>query len=76
MDLLKILREVFVVLKGNGLKLKQEKCPYSQNNICYLSYKISKYGLNPIPAKLDTILNARTSINVSKLKGLLGKLKK
>ena len=65
---------VFVALKGNGLKLKKEKYLFLQDEICYVGYKINKSGLNPIPEKLDVILNAPTPTNVSELKAYLGML--
>ena len=53
---------------GNGLRLNNEKCLFLQDEICYLGYKISKFGLSPIPEKLNAILNTPTPTNVSKLK--------
>ena len=66
--------EVFVALKENGLKLNQEKCLFLRDEICYLSYKINKCDLNPIPEELDAILIAPTPKNVTKLKAFLGML--
>ena len=71
-NLMKILCEVFVVFKGNGLKLKKEKCLYLKDGIYYLGHKINKCGLSPIPEKLDVILNTPTLTNVSELKTFLG----
>ena len=69
-----MLCEVCVVLKGNVLKQKKKKCLFLQDEICYLGYKIDKCGFNLIPEKLDAILNAPTSTNVSELKSFLGML--
>lgn len=73
-DLLKRLHKIFVVLKGNTLKLKKEKVCILKDEICYLGYRINKCGLNPIPEILDAILNTPTPTNVSELKAFLGML--
>ena len=61
-------------MKENGLKLNQEKCLFLRDEIWYLSYKINKCDLNPIPEELDAILIAPTPKNVTKLKAFLGML--
>ena len=35
-ELLSNLKSVFVVLKGNGLRLKREKCVFLKDGVCYL----------------------------------------
>ena len=67
-DLLKILCEIFVILKGNGLKLKKKKYLFLQEESCYLGYKKNKCKF------LDAILNAHIPTNASKLKTFLGVL--
>ena len=64
-------KSVFVVLKGNWLKLKREKCVLLKDKVCYLGYKINKEGLNPIPEKIDAVLNAPTPQNITELKTFL-----
>ena len=68
------LKSVFIVLKGNGLRLKREKCVFLKDEVCYLGYKINKDGLTPIPEKIDAVLNAPTPKNVTELKAFLGML--
>ena len=62
------------MLKGNGLRLKREKCVFLKDEFCYLGYKINKDGLTPIPEKIDAVLNAPTPKNVTVLKAFLGML--
>ena len=64
-------KSVFIVLKGNWLKLKREKCVLLKDKVCYLGYKINKEGLNPIPEKIDAVLNAPTPQNITELKTFL-----
>ena len=73
-ELLNNLKSVFVVLKGNGLRLKREKGVFLKDKVCYLGYKINKDGLTPIPEKIDAVLNAPTPKNVTELKAFLGML--
>ena len=65
---------IFIVLKGNGLRLKREKCVFLKDNVCYLGYKTNKDSLTPIPEKIDAVLNAPTPKNVTELKAFLGML--
>ena len=65
---------IFIVLKGNGLGLKREKCVFLKDDICYLGYKTNKDSLTPIPEKIDAVLNAPTPKNVTQLKAFLGML--
>ena len=69
-----IKKSVFIVLKGNGLRLKREKCVLLKDEVCYLGYKINKDGLTPISEKIHAVLNAPTPKNVTKLKAFLGML--
>ena len=50
-ELLNNLKSVFVVLKGNSLRLKRGKGVFLKDKVCYLGYKINKDGLIPIPEK-------------------------
>ena len=65
---------IFIVLKGNGLRLKREKCVFLKDNVCYLGYKTNKDSLTPIPEKIDAVLNAPTPKNFTELKAFLGML--
>ena len=73
-ELLNNLKSVFIVLKGNGLRLKREKCVFLKDEVCYLGYKINKDGLSHITEKVDAVLNAPTPKNVTELKAFLGML--
>ena len=73
-ELLNNLKSVFIVLKGNGLRLKREKYVFLKDEVCYSGYKINKDGLSPIPGKIDAVLNAPTPKNVTGLKAFLGML--
>ena len=73
-ELLNNLKSIFIALKGNGLRLKREKCVFLKDEVCYLGCKINKDNLNPIPEKTDAILNAPTQKNVTELKAFLGML--
>ena len=73
-ELLNNLKSVFIVLKGNGLRLKREKCVFLKGKVCYLGYEINKEGLSPIPKKIDAVLNAPIPKNVTELKAFLSML--
>ena len=73
-ELLNNSKSIFIVLKGNGLRLKGEKCVFLKDEVCYSGCKINKDNLNPIPQKIDAILNAPTPKNVTEVKAFLGML--
>ena len=71
-ELLNNLKGAFIVLKGNGLRLKWEKYVFKKRGLLFRIQ--NKDGLSPIPEKLDAVLNAPLPKNVTELKAFLAML--
>ena len=69
-----ILEEVFSRLDKHGFRLKLEKCEFLLSRIEYLGHIISKEGIQPVPSKVEAIVNAPTPVNVQQLRSFLGLL--
>ena len=65
------LRQVFKILKENGLKLKEEKCVFMKDSVVYLGMLIDRNGITQVKDKISAISNAPTPTNVSELKSFL-----
>ena len=66
------LEEIFIRLKGAGLKLKLEKCCFFKKHIQYLGHLISADGIQPIPEKIESIAKMPTPKNPKEVKQFLG----
>ena len=53
------LKRVLKVISDNGLRLKLNKCVFMEPEVIYLGFRINKYGVSPVPEKLDGIKNAK-----------------
>ena len=71
-ELLNNLKGAFIVLKGNGLRLKWEKYVFKKRGLLFRIQ--NKDGLSPIPEKIDAVLNAPLPKNVTELKAFLAML--
>ena len=67
-----ILEEVFNRLKKHGFRLKLEKCKFLQARIEYLGHIISNDGIQPVPSKIEAIVNAPVLKNIQQLHVFLG----
>lgn len=66
------LRAVLARLQRAGLRVKFEKCEFFKKEVCYLGYRIDKYGLHTDKSKVEAIANAPKPQNVSQLRAALG----
>ena len=66
------LEEIFIRLKAAGLKLKLEKCCFFKKHIQYLGHLISANGIQPLPAKLESIAKMPVPKNPKEVKQFLG----
>ena len=69
------LHSVFEKFKEAGLKIKLSKCQFFKTHLCYLGQRISAYGLEPLPEKLEAIRNLAPTKNIDEacqIFGLLG----
>ena len=69
---LRALEEVLSRLEKHGFKLKLEKCEFLLKSIEYLGHVVSKDGIQPVPTKVEAIVNAPTPTNVQQLRLFLG----
>jgi transposase InsO family protein len=68
----KNVNEVLYRLNKANLRLKLQKCEFSQEEVRYLGHKISATGISPLPEKVRALVNAPAPENVSELKSFLG----
>ena len=66
------LDEIFISLKGAGLKLKLKKCCFFKKHIQYLGHLISAEGIQPLPEKLESIAKMPVPKNPKEVKQFLG----
>lgn len=66
------LLQVMSRLSECGLTLNSLKCSFGPSSIKFLGHVLSKSGVSPDPAKLESILSARSLDTVSELHGFLG----
>ena len=71
---LRNLSTVLDIIKQCGLKLKRSKCILMAPEVTYLSYRINKNGVSPLPEKINAILKAPTPTNTTQVKSFLGML--
>ncbi|GBM82499.1 Transposon Ty3-G Gag-Pol polyprotein [Araneus ventricosus] len=51
------LKQVFDILRKFGLVLNRDKCDFAVENLSFLGHKIDKYGITPLPEKVEAISN-------------------
>ena len=66
------LEEVLKELASAGLRLRKDKCVFTEPQVTYLGHKVSKEGIQPLQDKVDAITNAPAPTNVSELRSYLG----
>ena len=73
------LEKIFTRLHNFGLKMKWEKCSFFKKHIQYLGHLVSKRGFEPLPEKLESILNMpalHTAKEVKQFLGIIGYYRK
>ena len=66
------LRLVFEQLDKFGLNIKPSKCVFGQESLDYLSYQISKNGIQPSKDRIEAISSFEKPLTVKKLQKFLG----
>ena len=66
------LLQVMSRLSECGLTLNSSKCSFGLSSIKFLGHVLSQSGVSPDPAKIESILSARSPDTVSELRGFLG----
>jgi hypothetical protein len=66
------LRKVFDVLRESHLQVKLSKCKFVQEQIKYLGHILSKEGIRPDPAKIQTLQQWEFPSNAQEMLGWLG----
>ena len=65
------LEEVLTRLEKHGFRLKLEKCEFLLTCIEYLGHVVSKDGIQPVPSKVEAIINAPIPVNIQHLRSFL-----
>jgi len=68
------VREVLSRLQAAGLRLRKEKCCFTENSITYLGHLLDKHGIHPTQDRVSAIVNAPIPRNASELRSYLGGL--
>ena len=71
-DHLNNLEEVLKRLASAGLRLRKDRCMFTEPQTTYLGHKVSKEGIQLLQDKVHAITNAPAPTNVSELKSYLG----
>ena len=71
-DHIQHLETVFKLLAEAGLKLKLKKCDFFKEEIKYLGHVVSRDGVTPNKAKVESIVNYPEPTNVKELSSFLG----
>lgn len=66
------LREIFLRLRQNDLRLNVEKCTFMATETSYLDHVICEEGIKPEPAKINAIREHPRPQNVKSFLGLVG----
>ncbi|XP_045448702.1 uncharacterized protein K02A2.6-like [Melitaea cinxia] len=66
------VNRVLQILKGNGLKIKKQKCDFLCEEVKYLGFIVSSEGVRVDSEKIKPILEISPPCNVSELKSFLG----
>lgn len=68
------LRAVLQRFREHGVKLRLDKCKFSQPSVTYLGHQIDKNGLHPTEKHVEAIAQAPSPTNVQELRSFLGML--
>ncbi|GBO05113.1 Transposon Ty3-I Gag-Pol polyprotein [Araneus ventricosus] len=68
------LKQVFDRLRKFDLVLNRDKCVFAVENLSFLGHKIDKYGITPLPKKVEAISNFPRPKTVQDLRRFLGML--
>ncbi|GBN20567.1 Transposon Ty3-I Gag-Pol polyprotein [Araneus ventricosus] len=68
------LKQVFDRLRKFGLVLNRDKCLFAVENLSFLGHKIDKYGITPLPEKVEAISNFPRPKTIQDLRRFLGML--
>lgn len=60
------------ILRQHKLSLKLSKCSFATSKVSYLGHIISADGVSTDPSKIVDVLNWKTPVSASKLRGFLG----
>ncbi len=66
------LRTVFSRLRDAGLKIHAKKSFFGRTELEYLGYWITREGVQPLPKKVQAILNIKSSTNKKQLRSFIG----
>jgi len=66
------LAEVMERLEEAGLKLKEAKCMFLQDQVEYLGFIVDATGLHAMPSKVEAVVNAPTPTDVTQLRSFMG----
>ena len=69
---LQVLRQVFQLLKDNGLVLNLQKCEFFQDSIAFLGHKVHSGGVEPLSGHVDAITNTPPPSTPKELQRFLG----
>ena len=66
------LREVFEIIRSNGLKINIEKCHFLMKEVEVLGHMLTTNGLKPVAAKVEVIKAWPVPKDLTKLRSFLG----
>ena len=66
------LQQIFSRLRRVGLKLQPKKCLFGSQTVLYQGHLISAKGIDPIPAKTETVKEFPVPTNVKAVQRFLG----
>ncbi|WVZ83016.1 hypothetical protein U9M48_030205 [Paspalum notatum var. saurae] len=69
---MRLLKEVFEILRVNQFYLKGSKCSFLRQEVEYLGHIISGQGVSTEPSKITAVANWQKPRNVKELRGFLG----
>lgn len=69
---LRLLQQVFAILRDNQLFMKLSKCAFAQTEIEYLGHCISTKGVATEPSKIQAVKQWPVPKNIKELRGFLG----
>jgi len=71
-ELVRVLRDVFELLRQHGLKLNRKKCQFGVQEIEFLGHIVSSDGLRVSPNRIESILQLQPPKTIKELRSFLG----
>ena len=68
----KHVEEVLSLLRKHSLYAKKRKCQFMTNELLYLGHIIGEHGIKPDPAKISSLTDWKTPMNVHDVRSFLG----